>query len=99
MTLSPLYGHITDTVSGLVTIRAFRFSSRFTERLKQLLEDNLRAQFTNIAASQWLSVRLQLLGVLMVSAIAFTAVIESKFFHVESGLIALAITYALTMTK
>jgi ATP-binding cassette subfamily C (CFTR/MRP) protein 10 len=35
----------------------------------------------------------------MVSAISFTAVIESKFFHVESGLIALAITYALTMSN
>lgn len=72
---------------------------RFMEKLRQLLEDNLRAQYTNIASSQWLSVRLQLLGVLMVSSIAFTAVIESKFFHVESGLIALAITYALTMTR
>lgn len=34
----------------------------------------------------------------MVSSIAFTAVVESKFFHVESGLIALSITYALTLT-
>lgn len=46
LTLSPLYGHITDTVSGLVTIRAFRFTTRFIERLRQLLEDNLRAQYT-----------------------------------------------------
>lgn len=35
----------------------------------------------------------------MVSSISFTAVIESKFFHVESGLIALAITYALTISN
>jgi len=42
LTLSPLYSHLTDTVLGLVTIRAQRFVERFTHRLRQLLERNLR---------------------------------------------------------
>lgn len=44
LTLSPLYGHITDTVAGLVTIRAFRFEIRFLERLRVLLDAHLSAQ-------------------------------------------------------
>ncbi|CAD5224372.1 unnamed protein product [Bursaphelenchus okinawaensis] len=99
LTLSPLYGHISDTVLGLVTIRAFRFTTRFMEKLRNLLEDNLSAQYTNLAASQWLSIRLQLLAVVMISAIAFIAVLENHLHTVESGLIGLAITYALTMTN
>ncbi|CAD5232242.1 unnamed protein product [Bursaphelenchus xylophilus] len=99
LTLSPLYGHISDTVSGLVTIRAFRFTTRFMEKLRNLLEDNLSAQYTNLAASQWLSIRLQFLAVVMISAIAFIAVLENHLHSVESGLIGLAITYALTMTN
>ncbi|KAI6236711.1 hypothetical protein M3Y95_00187400 [Aphelenchoides besseyi] len=98
ITLSPLHGLIIDTINGLVTIKAFRFQSRFMEKLRILLENNLNAQYTNIAASSWLSVRLQLLGILMVTAVSFTAVIQSKFFHVESGLVGLAVAYALSLT-
>ncbi|KAI6186898.1 hypothetical protein M3Y98_00183300 [Aphelenchoides besseyi] len=98
ITLSPLHGLIIDTINGLVTIKAFRFQSRFMEKLRVLLENNLNAQYTNIAASSWLSVRLQLLGILMVTAVSFTAVIQSKFFHVESGLVGLAVAYALSLT-
>lgn len=69
------------------------------EKLRNLLQDNLSAQYTNIAASQWLSIRLRLMAVVMVTAIAFTAVFENKIMSVESGLIGLSITYALTMTN
>ena len=71
---------------GLVTVRAFRFEMRFLERLRTLLDAQLAAQYTNLAGSQWLSVRLQLLGVLMVAAISFTAVVQSRFYNIESGL-------------
>uniref|UniRef100_A0A915DBV6 Uncharacterized protein n=1 Tax=Ditylenchus dipsaci TaxID=166011 RepID=A0A915DBV6_9BILA len=98
LTLSPLYSHITDTVTGLVTIRAHRFAERFSSILRDRLDKNLCAQYSSLAASQWLSVRLQLLGVVMVSAIAFAGVLETRFFYVETGLIGLAITYALSLT-
>lgn len=99
LSLSPLYSHITDTVTGLVTIRAHRFVERFTNLLKDKLEHNLTSQFSNLAASQWLSVRLQLLGVIMVSAISFMSVFEIRLHYVESGLVGLAISYALSMNN
>ncbi|TKR89661.1 hypothetical protein L596_013728 [Steinernema carpocapsae] len=98
VSLSPLYSHISDTVNGLSTIRAHRFVERFYEMLKDRLTDNIRAQYAALASGQWLSVRLQMMGVLMVTVIAFTAVIQSEFLQVDSGMVALAITYALTMT-
>ena len=99
LSLSPLYSHITDTVTGLVTIRAHRFVERFTTMLHEKLGANLTAQFSSLAASQWLSVRLQLLGVVMISLIAFMSVIEIRLHYVETGLIGLAITYALSMNN
>ncbi|KAK0412633.1 hypothetical protein QR680_006320 [Steinernema hermaphroditum] len=98
VSLSPLYSHISDTVNGLSTIRAHRFVDRFTDMLKERLTDNLRAQYSALASGQWLSVRMQLMGVLMVTIVAFTAVIQSSFNFINSGMVALAITYALSMT-
>lgn len=88
---------------------------RFIRILRDRFDSNLRAQYAALAASQWLSVRLQLLGVVMVSAIAYTGIAETRYFHVETGkpalsqfcstalhflgLVALAITYALSLTN
>lgn len=67
--------------------------------LKEKLNNNLIAQYSNLAASQWLSVRLQLLGVVMVSLISFMSVLEIRLHYIETGLVGLAITYALSMNN
>lgn len=84
----------------------------------------MRAQYSALAASQWLSVRLQMIGVVMVFIIAFACVTESRYLNVETGLqaayfcllkkffnfcsflsliflglIALALTYSLSLTN
>ena len=41
--------------------------------------------FPGIVAAQWLMVRLQLIGVAMVTAVAFLAVIEHHFNSVNPG--------------
>jgi hypothetical protein len=49
---------------------------RFRRENRQHLELNQRAQFAGIAVSQWLSLRLQLLGVAMVTGVSVIAMIE-----------------------
>uniref|UniRef100_A0A914UWH6 ABC-type xenobiotic transporter n=1 Tax=Plectus sambesii TaxID=2011161 RepID=A0A914UWH6_9BILA len=91
--------HLTDTVAGLATIRAFRSSERFMYLLRSKLTTHLRAQFTNLACSQWLAVRLQMLAVVMVTAVALAAVLQHHFMNrVDAGLVGLAISYALSLT-
>ncbi|KAK6011619.1 hypothetical protein OSTOST_23289 [Ostertagia ostertagi] len=58
----------------------------------------MRAQFSSIAAGQWLSIRLSIIAVSIVAAIAVSAVIQHQITGVDSGLVALAITYALSLT-
>ncbi|CAD6195417.1 unnamed protein product [Caenorhabditis auriculariae] len=99
LTLSPLYSLLSDTVNGLVTIRAQRLTDRFAGKLRERLTNNLRAQFSSLAASQWLSIRLSMIAVAVVSAITVAAIIQHRVTHVDSGLVALAITYALSMTS
>uniref|UniRef100_A0A0N5B681 ABC-type xenobiotic transporter n=1 Tax=Strongyloides papillosus TaxID=174720 RepID=A0A0N5B681_STREA len=102
MTLSPLFSHINDTINGIITIKSQRFVRRFTNELKEKLTDNLRAQYSALAATQWLSVRLQLMGVAMITTVAFGAVIQKHLGAigvVQQSMIGLALTYALTLTN
>ncbi|XP_017480560.1 PREDICTED: multidrug resistance-associated protein 7 [Rhagoletis zephyria] len=95
--LSPLYTHFTETLQGLVTIRTMRASARFQRDFHAKLEESIKAQLTSTAAQQWLSLRLQLLGVFLVAGAGFLAAITSA--HVTNpGLVGLAISYALSIT-
>ena len=62
------------------------YCSRFEAENRVRLEDNQRAQFAGQAASQWLGVRLQAIGVLMVTGVALIAVLEHHFHAVNAGL-------------
>ena len=45
VTLSPIYAHFSETLTGLATIRAFRDEARFKEENEHRLEINQRANF------------------------------------------------------
>lgn len=99
VTLSPIYSQFSETLSGLVTIRATQSSGRFIRENHDLVENNNKTQFASQAAAQWLSLRLQLIGVAMITGVALLAVIQHHFQTVNSGLVGLAITYALSITS
>ena len=85
VTLSPLYAHFSETVSGLTTIRAMRHSDRFQRDNACNLERNQRAQLASSLAGVWLDVRLQMIGVVVVTGVAFIAVLEHHFGTVNPG--------------
>lgn len=98
ITLSPLYAHFSETLSGLTSIRAFRTVSRFRQENELLLEANQKAQFSSIATSQWLALRLQFIGVTLLAGVSVMAVLQHQYNIADPGLIGLAITYALSVT-
>ncbi|KAL9952138.1 hypothetical protein ACROYT_G039348 [Oculina patagonica] len=98
VTLSPIYAHFSETLTGLATIRALRDEPRFKQENEHRLETNQRANFCALVASQWLGLFLQFIGVAMVTAVAFIAVLEHHFGTVDPGLVGLAISYALSVT-
>ncbi|XP_052235250.1 ATP-binding cassette sub-family C member 10-like isoform X9 [Dreissena polymorpha] len=99
VTLSPIYAHFSESITGMTTIRAMREQERFQLENISHLETNQRAQFTSQAVVSWLVFRLQMLGVAMVTGIAFIAVLEHHFRTVNPGLVGLAILYALSVTN
>ncbi|KAM6971998.1 ATP-binding cassette sub-family C member 10 [Aplochiton taeniatus] len=98
LTLSPLYSHFSETLSGLGTIRATQSSARFEEESEGRLEQNQRCLFLSNAAMQWLDIRLQMIGVVVVTGIGIIAVIQHQFKSIDPGLVGLSLSYALSIT-
>uniref|UniRef100_A0A672GU87 ATP-binding cassette, sub-family C (CFTR/MRP), member 10 n=1 Tax=Salarias fasciatus TaxID=181472 RepID=A0A672GU87_SALFA len=92
LTLSPVYSHFSETLTGLATVRATRAPAR-------RLEQNQRCLFLSTAAMQWLDIRLQLIGVAVVTGLGTIAVVQHQFNAVDPGLVGLALSYALSITS
>uniref|UniRef100_A0A8C7D0Y3 ATP-binding cassette, sub-family C (CFTR/MRP), member 10 n=1 Tax=Oncorhynchus kisutch TaxID=8019 RepID=A0A8C7D0Y3_ONCKI len=98
LTLSPVYSHFSETLSGLGTIRASSSASRFEEENERRLEQNQRCLFLCNAAMQWLDIRLQMIGVVVVTGIGVIAVVQHQFKSIDPGLVGLSLSYALSIT-
>ncbi|RWS30364.1 hypothetical protein B4U80_09452 [Leptotrombidium deliense] len=101
ITLAPIYSHFAETFYGLTTIRAFNCKNRFMNELYNKVDNCNTTQYSANAASQWLNLRLQLLGVLVTGGVAFLAVSLHYFSlqRVEAGFIGLALAYSLSITS
>ncbi|XP_072104805.1 ATP-binding cassette sub-family C member 10 isoform X2 [Mobula birostris] len=99
ITLSPIYIHFSETLKGLATIRASRAIVRFEKENGCRLELNQRCLYAANTAMQWLDIRLQMIGVTVVTAIAVIAVLQHSLSHGNPGLVGLALSYALSITN
>uniref|UniRef100_A0A8C9WQX2 ATP-binding cassette, sub-family C (CFTR/MRP), member 10 n=1 Tax=Scleropages formosus TaxID=113540 RepID=A0A8C9WQX2_SCLFO len=98
ITLSPIYTHFSETLTGLCTIRASCSSLRFEEENESRLERNQRCLFAGNAAMQWLDIRLQMIGVLVVTGLSVIAIIQHQAKSIDTGLVGLSLSYALSIT-
>ncbi|NXB15069.1 MRP7 protein, partial [Rhagologus leucostigma] len=99
VTLSPIYTHFSETLSGLSSIRAMRATKRFELENQLRLEQNQRCLFASNTVMQWLDIRLQMIGVAVVTAIAGIAIIQHQKQLGNPGLVGLALSYALSVTN
>lgn len=95
LALSPIFSHFGETLSGLVTVRAFRVQQRFIDKNFRLLDASNRCYWPAQCVNRWLSVRLELLGIGIVFA---TTVLVVVVLPTSAGLAGLALTSALSLT-
>lgn len=72
---SPIYALFSETLDGLVTLRAYRDERASVTRNEKFLDENVTAYFCNFSANCWLAVRLEFVGTLIVMGAALFAVI------------------------
>ncbi|XP_021346979.1 multidrug resistance-associated protein 7-like [Mizuhopecten yessoensis] len=95
---SPIFSHFSETVAGVVTIRAFRESERFKDQYVNRLDNWLKTRYTGHNIALWLWIQTQLVGIVMVTGIAFLAVIEHNIHGIDPGVAGLAISYILSLS-
>ncbi|XP_076819731.1 multidrug resistance-associated protein 1-like isoform X1 [Clavelina lepadiformis] len=94
---SPIYSHFSETLTGVSTIRAYRLQQSFIQQNEAKVDANQKAHYPNIVSNRWLSLRLQVVGSLIVLFATIFAVIERG--TISSGLVGLAVSYAMQITQ
>ena len=90
---SPIISHFSEAIAGATTIRAFGETGRFQEEFEQKMGTHLRVNYINDMMNRWLSIRVEILGnilVFLVAVITFT--LRDSL---SPGMAGIAITYSM----
>ena len=95
-TRSSVYSHFSETLSGVSTIRAFRKQKTFIMESNRRIDQNNVVTFAVNSATQWIAVRLEFLGYMLVFANALYCLIERDI--IKASIAGLTLTYSMTIT-
>lgn len=95
VTRSPIYSKFGEALAGVTTIRAYRKEEHFTVVSDSLMEHNANAFITQKLAGAWLAMRLDFLGLLVLTGTGALCIAGD----IDPGLAGLAIAYALDLTR
>ncbi|KNA04997.1 hypothetical protein SOVF_194530 [Spinacia oleracea] len=95
-TKSMVANHLTESLAGAMTIRAFQVEDRFFTKNLNLIDANASSYFHNFAAKEWLLQRIEALSatVLAVATLCMVLLPPGTF---SPGFIGMALSYALTL--
>nr|QGP74113.1 ABCC transporter [Sedum alfredii] len=95
-TKSLVANHITESVAGAVTIRAFRQEDRFFAKNIKLVDTNASSFFLSFTAIEWLIQRLEFISAVVLASSALCMVLlPSGTFG--AGFIGMALSYGLSL--
>lgn len=94
---SPLVSFISETLTGITTIRAYASSDRFRRKAFALMDDNNTAYYPTLMIQRWMQLRLESLNSILVFFACFFAIYGKS--TVPSAISGLAISYSLLITS
>jgi ABC-type multidrug transport system fused ATPase/permease subunit len=94
---SPIYAHLSESLTGLPTLRSYAQQARFVALLENKVDENVRPYWKMHLTNRWSGLRFDWIGTLLVGVTSLVAVLTAG--TVSPGLIGLAISYALAITN
>lgn len=77
ITRSPVYAQFGEALNGLSTIRAYKAYDRMASINGKSMDNNIRFTLANFSSNRWLTIRLEMLGGLMIWLTATFAVVQN----------------------
>ncbi|KAG7381567.1 hypothetical protein PHYPSEUDO_005917 [Phytophthora pseudosyringae] len=93
ITLSPVLNHMSESVDGASVVRAFGQVQRFFQTSSAKLDANHKIWYAQVYVSQWFSLRIQLVGSLLLLVVTSSLVLLRRQLNV--AIIGLAFSYSL----
>ncbi len=72
---SPIYQHLSNTLEGLWTIRAFQSEDKFVRYFDTFQDRHTAAAYMYLAINRWFAMRLDILSLVLVAILAFGSVL------------------------
>ena len=94
---SPLFQHFGETLSGVVTIRAYGDEPRFMTDSHKRVNAHNRPYLFLWATNRWLALRVDFAGALVSFSSGIFVVLSAR--TIDAGAAGLALTYAITFTQ
>lgn len=94
---SPLYQQFGETISGIITIRAFNIETRFLRESHRRVDEYNRPFIYLWATNQWLALRFDFAGVLITFFAGVFILLNAG--SINAGVAGLSMTYAISFTK
>uniref|UniRef100_A0A4W5N9S0 ATP-binding cassette, sub-family C (CFTR/MRP), member 4 n=1 Tax=Hucho hucho TaxID=62062 RepID=A0A4W5N9S0_9TELE len=92
---SPVFSHLSSSLQGLWTIRAFRAEERFQNTFDAYQDLHSESWFLFLVTSRWFAVRLDGMCAVFVTITAFGCLLLRD--QMEAGSVGLALSYAVTL--
>ena len=71
---SPIYSHISSTIQGLSTIRAYREQIGFLNNLHFYQNEHTKGWYTKVATNRWFGIRLDMFGAVFITFLVLTSI-------------------------
>ncbi|XP_033637557.1 multidrug resistance-associated protein 4-like [Asterias rubens] len=94
---SPVFSHLSASLTGLSTVRAFKSQQRFINAFDEYQDRHTEAWFMFLATSRWFGVQLDFFSMMFICGVCFSSVLAADFLSLSSGVIGLSLTYAINL--
>lgn len=98
ITKSPIFNKISETLSGLQTVRAFEYEKTLTTAVIQDIDDNQACNLLKVEVSCWLAFRLEVLSVLITTVSALLPLLPFSVGG-NAAFVGVALTYGLDLSR
>lgn len=96
---SPIFSHLTESLDGVITIRAFDQIGQFQRQNKELMNCNVRGYFSFVAIARWLGFNLDATVIGLLLASTFGAVLAKNYnAGINNAAISVGIMYIIQLT-